>query len=290
MNKQINKQPSVAIIACLKMEELYIKEWLDWHISIGVNHFYLCDNNDKDYEPKLQDVIQDYIDKGIVEVFDYSDVYPIQPICYNDIYNKYGGLYDWWLVIDIDEFIHLPKFNNKIKEYLIIIPNYINKIAINWLFYGDNNLVYYEDKPVQERFINKANTNIIKNGKSQVIKSMIRSNLNIEITNHHQLTTKLEPYDVLFNKINYGYRNLYNYNNDEYNKLINTLHIKHYVTKTIQEYCVNKTTRNLIENPIVNGIKTNYYAFNYFFNFNEKTKEKLDFINDFKNTHKVYNK
>ena len=52
---------SCAIIACLKQEELYIKEWLDWHISIGVDHFYLCDNNDKDYQPNLSDVIKEYI-------------------------------------------------------------------------------------------------------------------------------------------------------------------------------------------------------------------------------------
>ena len=30
-----------AIIAIVKYEEKYIVDWLDWHIKIGVNHFYL---------------------------------------------------------------------------------------------------------------------------------------------------------------------------------------------------------------------------------------------------------
>ena len=39
-----NTGNSIAIIACLKCEELYVKEWIDWHIKCGVDHFYLCDN------------------------------------------------------------------------------------------------------------------------------------------------------------------------------------------------------------------------------------------------------
>ena len=70
-----NTGNSIAIIACLKCEELYVKEWIDWHIKCGVDHFYLCDNNDVDYTPKLNDVLKEYVDLGIIEIIDYHDVH-----------------------------------------------------------------------------------------------------------------------------------------------------------------------------------------------------------------------
>ena len=76
-----------AIIACCKMEELYIREWLDWHLyECEFDHIFLCDNNDSNYFISLSSLIQDYIDSGTVTVYNYNDVHPIQPICYNDVY------------------------------------------------------------------------------------------------------------------------------------------------------------------------------------------------------------
>ena len=88
----------VSIITCIKQENEYIKEWLDWHIKCGIDHFYLCDNNDNNYTPKLQNIIQNYIDKGIVTIFYYNDIFPIQPQCYTDIYDKIGYDSDWILI------------------------------------------------------------------------------------------------------------------------------------------------------------------------------------------------
>ena len=76
-NNANNTGNSIAIIACLKCEERYVKEWIDWHIKCGVDHFYLCDNNDIDYTPKLNDVLKEYVDLGIVDIFDYRGVHPL---------------------------------------------------------------------------------------------------------------------------------------------------------------------------------------------------------------------
>ena len=79
---------NTAIIACCKMEELYIREWIDWHLNIcNFTHIFLCDNNDTGYKYQLKPLIQDYIDSGRVTVYNYNDIHPIQPHCYNDIYS-----------------------------------------------------------------------------------------------------------------------------------------------------------------------------------------------------------
>ncbi|MBR2734192.1 MAG: glycosyltransferase family 2 protein, partial [Selenomonadaceae bacterium] len=38
----------LAIAAILKNEGHYIKEWLDYHLLAGVDHFYLYDNDSTD--------------------------------------------------------------------------------------------------------------------------------------------------------------------------------------------------------------------------------------------------
>ncbi|MBR0260666.1 MAG: glycosyltransferase family 2 protein [Selenomonadaceae bacterium] len=43
----------LAIVAILKNEGRYLKEWLDYHLSAGVDHFYLYDNDSTDNQAGL---------------------------------------------------------------------------------------------------------------------------------------------------------------------------------------------------------------------------------------------
>jgi len=287
-----DQNQTVCIITCLKQEELYIKEWLDWHIKCGINHFYLCDNNDSNYIPKLQDVIQDYINKDIVTIFNYNDIWPIQSQCYTDIYDKIGNEYDWVLVIDIDEFICLPKYNNEIKKYLDIVPEYVKCIGINWRCYGDNELIKYDDRPVQERFKNPRKVN----GQSRIVKSIIRGKQYFDYDRKifhqhcavHKNYTDIKEnfYDVLFNKIyavtnnNLAEPERNNINSEYFDKLYNTFYIKHYITKTIEEYVqkINRGTGTK-HTKIKNKKEERYsYSIDKFFVFNNRTKEKEEYI------------
>jgi hypothetical protein len=56
-------------VAIVKKENRYIRETVEHYIKIGVEKFYFADDNDLNDE-KISDVLQDYIDKGIVEVID----------------------------------------------------------------------------------------------------------------------------------------------------------------------------------------------------------------------------
>ena len=272
---------TVAIIACLKTEELYIREWLDYHISIGVDHFYLCDNNDSDYPIKLIDIVHDYIDKGLVDIFNYNDVHPIQPICYTEIYYNFGDDYDWYLIIDVDEFLTIPITNNDLKKFIESFPDYIDNIAFNWRFYGDNGLIEYDGRGCLERFtqpenIVKNDHHKILNGKSNKIKTMCRNKqyyldnypyFNPIIYHQHygfdrkQINTynkhneiKLIKYDVLFDPIKWQteyhpltIENLFNQDDPIYDKrfqdIYNICYLKHFYSKTIDEFIKYKINR-----------------------------------------------
>jgi len=295
-----------AIIACLKREELYVREWLDWHISIGVDHFYLCDNNDKDYEPKLQDIIKDYIDQGIVEVFDYSGVHPIQPICYTDIYDKYGDLYDWWMIIDIDEFLTIPITNNDLKDFLSLpyIEDKYN-IALMWRNYGDNDLLEYDGRGCLERFTKPATSfkggkYRVINGVSNITKSLFRNKQTIYdkfkvipriYSQHNVFNNKKEIHIPRFDVINQSIgqssdvfhkirimKDCYKLNGfwKKYsNQIYNVCYLKHFITKTLQEY-IGKIDRGYTLK--IESHEKFPYDLGKFFSISQETDEKDKYL------------
>ena len=104
-----------------------------------------------------------------MDIVECHDVHPIQPSCYNIVLRRYGNLYDWYAIIDIDEFITLPK-EKDIKTFLSKFTD-TDIIFLHWLNYGDSGLLQYEDKPVLERFVQHA----IGGRKVPYIKSLFRA-------------------------------------------------------------------------------------------------------------------
>ena len=48
----------VSLCAIAKCENLYIKEWVDYHLKLDFDHIYIYDNNEVDGE-RISDVIKD---------------------------------------------------------------------------------------------------------------------------------------------------------------------------------------------------------------------------------------
>ena len=55
------------LFAPSKHENLYIREFIEYYLKLGVEKFYFADDNPEDVE-NLSDVIDDYIKKGIVDI------------------------------------------------------------------------------------------------------------------------------------------------------------------------------------------------------------------------------
>ncbi len=58
----------LAVVAILKNEGPYLKEWLDYHLLAGVKHFYLYDNESPDNQAE---VAKPYVEAGLVDYFPY---------------------------------------------------------------------------------------------------------------------------------------------------------------------------------------------------------------------------
>ena len=80
------------LICCIaKLENHYIREWVEWYKNIGVTNICLYDNNDIDGE-HFEDVIGDYIENGFVIVKDVRGESEMQLPCYQNCYDEYKNL------------------------------------------------------------------------------------------------------------------------------------------------------------------------------------------------------
>lgn len=155
----------VSILATIKNEAPYIKEWIEYHRMIGVDRFYIYDNDSTD---NIKEVLKDYIKSGIV-IYNFFGGIGKQLDIYEDGIDRYGANTFWMAIIDLDEFIVPAKSydiitflkDNENFEYSTgrDMPNSINKIRIN--HYATKSLEEYKQK------INKKdNDGITKNDMS----------------------------------------------------------------------------------------------------------------------------
>ena len=103
----------LAIVTCIKNEGEYIKEWLDYHLLAGVEHFYIYDNNSED---NTKEILQPYIDKNIVDHISFPNDSTQMTIYYQAIQN-YKFFCRYLAFIDVGEFI-FPRNNKTILEII----------------------------------------------------------------------------------------------------------------------------------------------------------------------------
>ena len=146
----------LAIVAILKNEAPYVKEWLDYHLLAGVDHFYIYDNDSTD---NMQSMLQPYIG---AEVVDYTPMPGkcAQMLAYHDAVDKHKFDCRYMAFLDGDEFL-LPRGGfQSIKDVLRqTIDNNPNAVAltVNWHTFGSNGLEKADyEKGVLERFTRRA--------------------------------------------------------------------------------------------------------------------------------------
>ena len=268
--KNVNIIPDIKVCLCTpaKNENRYIKEFIQFYEKLGVDKIYLYDNNEKDGE-KFEDVINDYIKNGLVEVTDWRGRNKQLINMMDDCYQKNYDNYDWLIFYEVDEYIHLKNYTN-IKQFLNETKfNKCQKIYLNWVFHTDNDLFHYEDRPVQQRFPKTEPIPENKVGKHNFIKTIIRGHIpNLKIDCIHRLSKNInacngygkEPVLQLFKMKEQDFENYY---------------IDHYFCKSVDEF-IDKLNRG----DAYWGNDTNFLigTFANYFGYNNMTIEKIEYI------------
>lgn len=265
------------------MENLYIREFIEHYKLIGVDKIILFDNNNKDGE-RFEDIIFDYINKGFVNIINYRDCKMCHYQSYEECYDKFKNKYNWFLFFDVDEYLILPNYKN-VHEFVEDKKfNNFDIIHVNWILYDDNDLIYYDNRPLQKRFIRPRHI-INKSYKNKLIKSIIRSNLSkLKFYNSHTPKGNYKVCDVTGKKV----RNsaILKENNAQILNLT-IPYLKHFNCKTVEEYFKNKMNRGFSDAYGVKNFKK-IISKDYFFNHNNWSNLK-EFIIDLL-LFKYYNK
>lgn len=125
------KKYNVSICAIFKNEATYLKEWLEFNHLVGVEHFYLYNNNSEDdYEV----VLKPYIKSGLVTLIDWPQNQR-QMECYQTCIKDFSAETKWLGFIDIDEFI-VPKSTDSIYEFLKPFENKAGAVNLYWKLFG----------------------------------------------------------------------------------------------------------------------------------------------------------
>ena len=100
-----------------KFDNRYAREFIEHYLSIGVEKFYLMDDNLINGE-KLIDVLQDYVNKNIVEIIDNRGKKVSITEFYEYILKYVRYKCKWLLYYDFDEHLEFVDGNMTIKNYL----------------------------------------------------------------------------------------------------------------------------------------------------------------------------
>jgi hypothetical protein len=141
-------QYTLSICTIFKDVAPYLKEWIEYHLLVGVEHFYLYNNSSED---DYLTVLQPYIDSDIVTLVDWPDrdtenwgdtkyawVATTQKSAILDAIEVSKPVTKWLAVIDADEFLVPVKDNNLID----LLKKYerFPGIKIRWQTYGTSGI------------------------------------------------------------------------------------------------------------------------------------------------------
>ena len=224
----IKKKENIKVALCTmgKQENLYANEFMDYYMKLGVDHMFIYDNNPP-FTERIKDVV-DFKYKKKITVYETENLnISWQKEAFTNCYKNNFKKYDWFIMVDMDEYLYI--INDTLKNYLNNkILDKCDFIKIHWAESQDNNLLYYEPKPLFQRFRKPYI-------KSKFIKTIVRGNISDLIYKVHS------PYFSPIKNItctNDGKIINYTNINFEYIKDINTdkAYIIHFRFKSTQEF------------------------------------------------------
>lgn len=167
------KSPSLLLCCIGKEENRYAREFVQWYRDLGFSKVVIYDNNSVDGE-RFESVLSDYIACGFVKIMDFRGRKVSQLAAYEDCYRRFGEEYDWLAFFDMDEFLEIEDCPSAPEYFSSAAFRHYDMVHINWLCYGDNENLHYEDRPLRERFPNPITP---ANDINKHIKSVVRGGI-----------------------------------------------------------------------------------------------------------------
>lgn len=226
-HKMRNKHPGqyLAICAIAKNEGSYFKEWIEWHAALGVEKFYVYDNESTD-DTIL--VLKPFIDSGLVE-YRIIAGRKVQTLAYDDCLVRHRYDVRWIAFIDLDEFI-VPLTHTTIPQFLMDFHKFAS-IEINWQCFGSGGAKTRKPGLVMDRFMKHSLPDCPLN---RHVKSIVNPRMALNfISSHHPTLLCRRATDT-------NGRSIKSYFFDR-NPLLDKIRINHYAVKSYEEFLQKKS-------------------------------------------------
>lgn len=186
---------TVSIITQFRDEAKYLKEWIEFHLLVGVDKFYMINHLSQD-DP--HSVLQPYIDKGIVILEDVMIEFaePQHKTFNNEIklvHNTLPRLHNlmknadtsWVMFLNVDEFLY-PTEKNNLKDVLVEYPETIGQVSVNWQMMGNSNYELKDGELLTEKLTRCSLNNEVQ----KHVKSLVRKQAYENIDSVHYCKIK----------------------------------------------------------------------------------------------------
>ena len=149
---------NICTITKIKKENLYVRDFVEYYIKLGIDKFYFGDDNPENIE-NLSDVLDDYIKKGIIDIeYVYKRNFTHEEF-FEYSFRSLKFRCKWFMFIDVDEYLELK--NITLNDYLNMpVFDKCDVIKIHWLPFDDNGLLYYDKRPFMERLNHPVYNNV----------------------------------------------------------------------------------------------------------------------------------
>ncbi len=210
---------NLVIVSMFKNESWILKEWIDHHLEVGVEHFYLIDNGSTD---NYQDILAPYQERGLVTLVVDSRRFNSGKVCTFDIKENcikkvhFGSTHTqivlanqyfletikkearWVMYIDQDEYVFSTR--TTLKSLLdSIVDDKISHIFMPWRLFGSSHLSK-QPTSIRQSFTYRADykkmrKRAIEHGNIRGFGKSITRVLSLTMLNIHQC--EITNYDLL---------------------------------------------------------------------------------------------
>lgn len=257
----------IALCVIGRRENRYACEFVEHYKAIGFDHIIIIDNN-HDGEERFEDVLHDYIADGFVEIINYRNKQGYQSPAYSAVYRKYSRRYRWIAFFDFDEYLTLV-YDTDIHALMRRYEDY-DCVFFNWMNYGDNGLLRDDGRKLQERFTEPLPFDSHVQYQDRIdndhVKCVLRGGLDnvcFFSTPHVPDSPKMRCCDSLAEPCHQTPFHSY---------CFDVAYLKHYLTKTVEEWCLNKWQKGTGNKENIEAFRSHYVG--RFFGYNEWTQEK----------------
>lgn len=210
----------ISVCCIIKDENSYLKEWMEYYLKTGVEHFFIYDNESS--EP----VIHTLKRLGLAK---YATVTVIKGIsqqqnAYDHCLWHYGYKSRWMAFVDMDEFIVPKATKGNLPLFLKDFEGY-GGLGINWLVFGSGGVKEKSNRPQIETFTWRSDENFSAN---KHIKSIVQPRF---------VKRSMDPHAFIYRKGHFCVNEKFNRITNAFSPLtVKKIQINHYYCRSLEEY------------------------------------------------------